>query len=107
MKTIGFVVLLALATACSSTSQTTEQIVTVEGTIEAVGNEPFVGLMLTTPDRNAYMLRLSKEDERLLYSAAPTTVMVSGIVFPDLWGTGIYAWLDVRGIEFRTQSSEL
>jgi hypothetical protein len=42
------------------------------------------------------MLNLRDEDERLLYRNAPVDVVVRGIVYPDLWGTGLHAWLEVR-----------
>ena len=94
MKKIAFLALLLLA-GCTSTALPPTDVITVEGRISSRGNEPFTALMLTTPQRNYYVLTFG-DDERPTFSVS-RTYRVTGHLYEGDWNS--YAFAHLRVIE--------
>ncbi len=69
---------------------------TVEGIASVRGNEPFTRIMLTTDERNSYVLAFSSEEQRSeLQRQAPARFRVSGRLYADSWQGRTWAHLEV------------
>lgn len=70
--------------------------VTVEGRVYVAGNEPFTELLLTTPDRHAYVLRFDEATRTEVQNQVPAVLTVTGTVYPDQWGGSTHAFIRVQ-----------
>jgi len=81
---------------CAST-QPTSDIISVEGSINRRGNEPFTTLMLETRDRTRYILKLA--DGMASDFSAARVYRVTGRVYQGEWNGTPFTFLDVIRVE--------
>lgn len=99
-KPIYFCLLLLFISACGSPKmQNTADVFSVEGEIRWVGNEPFAKLLLTTDERNSYVLVFDDV-------AAPTADLgryrVTGRLYAADWNGARRAHIQVAAINSRS-----
>lgn len=100
LKSIRFAAATAtivlLVSACAGTGVMPE-VLDVEGTITVNGNEPFTAVILRTPSRNYYILKMSTEMRQALITPAYRRVI--GRLYLDEWNGRDFAHLDVHRME--------
>ena len=90
--------LLFVLSGCMATSGTSvKDQVTVDGMVTVQGAEPFTGVVLTTADRNSYVLVLTPEQRAAL--ATPARLRVTGRLHAADWRGMLYAHIDVASLE--------
>ncbi len=68
--------------------------ITVEGTVNSFGAEPFAAVILNSDERNSWVLELTKEDrDRLMM---PARIRATGTVYAADWQGRLRAHLRVR-----------
>lgn len=73
---------------------------TVEGTASVRGNEPFTRIILTTDERNTYVLSFETESLRSeLQRSVPARLVVRGTLYSDSWQGERWAHLEVTSWE--------
>ena len=79
--------LVAVAAGCAGTRPDgPDRLLTVEGIASVRGNEPFTRLILTTDERNSYVLHFETDAERgELQRLAPARFRVTGHLEADSW----------------------
>lgn len=96
--TLKLLLLLAtMASASCASSAYRAEPMTVQGTITVQGNEPFTAVILQTPSRNYYILKMSPEMRSRLIT--PAIRKVTGHLYLDQWNGRDFAHLDVVRIE--------
>jgi len=91
-----FLTAVLVVAGCAST-QPTVDVISVEGSINRRGNEPFTALMLETRDRTRYILNLA-EGMPSNFSAA-RVYRVTGRVYQGEWNGMPFTFLDVITVE--------
>lgn len=90
-----------LGSGCMAPGQTSsnpsiEAVITVEGTVNSFGAEPFAAVVLNSAERNSWVLELSAADrDRLMM---PARVRVTGSVYAADWQGRTRAHMRVRDL---------
>jgi len=87
-----------LLNGCSQTRPVeVPDVISVEGLATVRGNEPFTRILLTTDQRNSYVLVFRSEADRTaLQRRAPGGFHVRGRVYRDSWQGRDWAHLEVQ-----------
>ena len=91
-----WVVLLLGCTGCAGSAPAAGDQISTTGTVTVRGNEPFTAVVLTTADRNSYILELTPDQRTALVT--PSEQDVTGLLFLADWNGRPYAHIRVQNI---------
>jgi hypothetical protein len=94
----AFLVLIVLICAgcVSSREPVSPETLIVEGIASMRGNEPFAQMMITTDERNSYVLTFASDEVRSeMQRTAPGRFRVEGRLYRDSWQGRAWAHLEV------------